>query len=140
MGFEFKSKGWGPRVLRVLTLSLPPAVGGYGGEGDVEADGNERRRACDGDDLALPPPGLHGGPLGVLESSREGAGGEEKRGEEFFLRRSGLGGEGDEQTVAATEPASGGHEDVRDLAAGFRVDGWIWRGLLTAFLCSAFTS
>ena len=63
MGFEFKSNGWGPRVLRVLTLSLPPAVGGYGGEGDVEADGNERRRACDGDDLALPPPGLHGGAL-----------------------------------------------------------------------------
>jgi hypothetical protein len=46
-----------------------------------------------------------------------------------------VGGERDKRTVAAGEPsdsANGGHEDMRDLTGGFRMDGWIWRELLYA--------
>lgn len=57
-----------------LTSSLPPTVGGDRGEGDVEAEGDERRHTGDGDDPALSSPGLHPGARWVLEGSGEGAG------------------------------------------------------------------
>jgi hypothetical protein len=62
------------------TSPLPAAVGGDGGEGEVEADGDERRRAGRGDDPALPPPERHRGGRKLLEGSgRRAAGGEEER-------------------------------------------------------------
>jgi hypothetical protein len=63
-----------------LTSSLPPAVGGDGGEGDVQADSDERCRACSGDDPALSPLGLHRGALRASRRSRAARRGAEKGG------------------------------------------------------------
>jgi len=110
---QFQSIGWAlssnakTEGFATFTSSFPPTVGGDGGEGDVEADGDERCRTGGDDGAPLSSPGLHpGAPMGSgfkkVLAKGPAAGGEEGR----RFPSGGVGGERDKRTVAAAELAT----------------------------------